>query len=102
MPKWIIAMPLLILIACNSKKENVLTPKQQLAKVDSIVREQQRWIKEQEKERLRDRMSIEVKEKTDSILAKYKAQSTPVVASPQPDTVAKQNEISSQPDTIQR
>jgi hypothetical protein len=79
MPKWIIASPLILLLACNAKKVSILTPKQQMAKVDSIVRAQQKWIREQEQESLRDRLSIEVKERTDSILAIYKAQNKHVV-----------------------
>lgn len=83
MRKEIFVLPLLLLLACNNKKAIELTPQQQLAKVDSIVKQQQKWIKEQESERLRDRISIEVKEKTDSILASYKAAApTPMPQAP--------------------
>ncbi|MBL7712761.1 MAG: hypothetical protein JNL13_09865 [Chitinophagaceae bacterium] len=47
----------------------MLSPAQKQARADSLFRIQQQEIIEMEAELLRDRMSIEVKEKTDSILA---------------------------------
>lgn len=87
MYKWMIIL-LLTLSACANEKVSVLTPAQQMAKVDSIVKAQQKLIKEEESEYLRDRMSIEVKVKTDSILAatKSNAAPTPVNVLPTTDT----------------
>lgn len=87
MPKWILAFPLILLLSCNNEKVSILTPKQQLAKVDSIVNAQQKWIREQEQESLRDRLSIEVKERTDSILASYKVQNKQLVDTAVADTI---------------
>lgn len=102
MRKEIFVLPLLLFWACNNKKAIELTPKQQLAKVDSIVKAQQKWIKEQESERLRDRISIEVKEKTDSILASYKAAAPAPIAPAPTDTVATAKDIAPQTDSTQK
>ena len=45
MYKWMIIL-LLTLSACANEKVSVLTPAQQLAKVDSIVKAQQKQIEE--------------------------------------------------------
>jgi hypothetical protein len=86
MYKWMIIL-LLTLSACANEKVSVLTPAQQMAKVDSIVKAQQKILQEEEKEFLRDRMSIEVKVKTDSILeaSKSNAAMAPLAALPPVD-----------------
>lgn len=62
--------PLILLLgSCANKKENVLTPAQRQARLDSVIKLQQTEIREMEAQALRDRLSIEVKEKTDSIMA---------------------------------
>lgn len=58
-----------LLLSCTDKKSMILSPAQKQARVDSMFRVQQQEIVDMEAELLRDRMSIEVKEKTDSILA---------------------------------
>jgi hypothetical protein len=104
MYKWMIIL-LLTLSACANEKLNVLTPAQQMAKIDSIVKAQQKLLQEEEKEFLRDRMSIEVKVKTDSILAatKSNAAATPLDVLPPQDTIlaVKENSIITQDSTKQ-
>lgn len=85
MYKWMIIL-LLTLSACANEKVSVLTHAQQMAKVDSIVKAQQKLIKEEESEYLRDRLSIEVKVKTDSILAATKSNAAPAPVNVLPTT----------------
>lgn len=85
MYNWMIIL-LLTLSACANEKVSVLTPAQQMAKVDSIVKAQQKLIKEEEREFLRDRMSIEVKVKTDSILEATKPKAAALNVLPATDT----------------
>lgn len=85
MYKWMIIL-LLTLSACANEKVSVLSHAQQMAKVDSIVKAQQKLIKEEEREFLRDRMSIEVKVKTDSILEATKSKTAPSNVLPTTDT----------------
>lgn len=60
---------MILALSCTTEKVAKLTPAQQQAKLDSFVAAQQQLIKLQEEEYRRDRLSIEVKEKADSILA---------------------------------
>ena len=85
MYKWMIIL-LITLSACANEKVSVLTHAQQMAKVDSIVKAQQKLIKEEESEYLRDRLSIEVKVKTDSILEATKSKTAPSNVLPTTDT----------------
>ena len=85
MYKWMIIL-LLTLSACANEKVSVLSHAQQMAKVDSIVKAQQKLIKEEEREFLRDRMSIEVKVNADSILEATKCKTAPSNVLPTTDT----------------
>lgn len=61
----------LLCAACNGEKDNVtpLSEARQKALLDSVIRQEIAKVKEVEKERLQDRMSIEVKEIADSLAA---------------------------------
>lgn len=84
-PKLILlALPLGV--ACNSPEPIALTEAQKKALVDSIVRERAKEIQEMEKERLRDLMSLELKVRTDSLLALMRPASVP--SSQRSDTVS--------------
>lgn len=81
MKNWIIALLpcFLMMYSCTEEKVSKLTPAQRRAKIDSVVRVQQKEMEEMEAERLKDRMSIELKEKTDSILAERNKKSVPAI-----------------------
>lgn len=58
-----------VLAACNSREPAPLSEARKKEIVDSIVRERTKEIREMEEERLRDLMSLELKVRTDSLLA---------------------------------
>ena len=102
MYKWMIIL-LITLSACANEKVSVLTHAQQMAKVDSIVKAQQKLIKEEESEYLRDRLSIEVKVKTDSILEATKSKTAPSNVLPTTDTaIAGKDTISKAQDSAKQ
>lgn len=76
--------------ACTNNKVSVLSPAQKKAMADSAFKAQIAEITQMEQESLRDRMSIEVKEKTDSILAARRKTNMPAPVHssvPAPDTL---------------
>lgn len=75
------------LAACNSREPAPLSEARKKALVDSIVRERTKEIREMEEERLRDLMSLELKVRTDSLLA-LKRPATGV-AEPKKDTLTR-------------
>jgi hypothetical protein len=88
-----------LLWSCTDKKKVLLTPAQKQARLDSILSIQQQEIIEMEAELLRDRMSIEVKEKTDSILAARSKNSVKLPLS-LPDTISRIDTLAAEKDTI--
>lgn len=54
-------------MACNNHKTGVLSPAQQKAQFDSVIKEKIKEAMENEAQLLRDRMTFEMKEKVDSI-----------------------------------
>ncbi|MGC4079391.1 MAG: hypothetical protein QM702_20585 [Rubrivivax sp.] len=59
----------LVCIACNPQKAAPMSEARKQQIIDSIVRAREQEIREMEEENLRDRMSIELKVKADSLLA---------------------------------
>lgn len=57
-----------IVASCSEKKAPLMSIAQQNAIVDSIVKAERKELMILEQERLKDRMSIELKERVDSIL----------------------------------
>lgn len=86
---------MLLLGSCANKKENVITPAQRQARLDSVLKLQHAEIREMEAQALRDRLSIEVKEKTDSIMAER--QKSRVVNIPVPQEVVVPADTNSKP-----
>lgn len=79
---------IVLLSACANKKQSKLSPAQSKARLDSLLKVQEQEIKLMEKESLRDRMSIELKQKTDSILNARGQRTGPSTALPSlPDTL---------------
>lgn len=64
-----------MLLSCNSREVVPMTEAQKKALVDSIVRERAKEIRELEEEHLQDMMSLELKIRTDSLLALKRPQS---------------------------
>lgn len=94
MNKRVISVLSLALLASScADKVSVLTPAQRKARIDSLVKQREEELKSFEQERLLDRRSIEVKEKTDSILAE-RFSNRPV-----PAPVILQDSLLQQPDT---
>ncbi|GAA4452383.1 hypothetical protein [Rurimicrobium arvi] len=75
----------LVCIACNPQKAAPMSEARKQQIIDSIVRAREQEIREIEEENLRDRMSIELKVKADSLLALRHPAIRPVV--PKKDTV---------------
>ena len=92
MSRLIVFFLLLVLSACSSNKSANISPARQKAILDSLIRVEQKEIEAFEKERLRDRMSIEVKVKADSILAEHEQQRAQL--SPKTDTTTAEPKLS--------
>jgi len=79
----------------------MLSPAQKQARLDSMFRIQQEEIMDMEAELLRDRMSIEVKEKSDSILALRTKNSAQLpVSLPLTDSIRHSDTLAVPKDTI--
>lgn len=79
----------------------ILSPAQKQARMDSLFRIQQQEIVAMEAELLRDRMSIEVKEKSDSILAARAKKSAQLpVSLPVTDSLSRSDTLAPVKDTL--
>jgi hypothetical protein len=94
MNKWFFSC-LILLAACTEKKEPILSPAQQKARIDSIVTAEHQELIKLEQERLKDRMSIELREKVDSILESNR----PKIVAPIPPSVPIADSITPKIDT---
>ena len=65
---WLIVFSTVFIFACKNEKATRLTAAQQQAKLDSTIKMMQEEIRISEEENLRDRKSIELKIRVDSIL----------------------------------
>ncbi len=81
-----------MLCACTNKVNLSPTKEEQLKRLDSLVLLKQKQIQAQQTELLKDRMSIEVRALTDSIMEQYYQQrklSKPILDSAQLKTIIK-------------